>query len=441
MTRSGSELTERKIAICFWNKQTDLSWLANELSMYSSIMTSDLVSCVPMFIITEKQERNEILNKSQFIICYCNQSQIYQNDVESFLDLCVDKKGSQGLAVVIDDMKDEYAIEEMSDRWRRKRFSCWELLLFTKNNLDFINLHKSQSWKSTQQELDEILKAEENKGLGVIDDQELIRIPNKLSNTNIKRRTEKVSGFQKFCQHYNRGTIERIHRQLSKLETLVSDRVNDCKNEENLSSYTEMSSRLKEPYSLQQRQKDSEIPKIKFTKKEREKRQVINNDVQGSGLPVGIFSRSAESDYEWLQTLLSTERFGDQGLDVQSFYISNNGMLQFIENLSKCKAGILYHTKNSGRINITNVMDSLYDMELKLMSDMLGRDKVFVVIDDLENSSAEEKLRILRTQPRIGEYAADVVLVTEIEKMDREILLRKLERTIISQQEKETMSL
>ncbi|CAH2308054.1 Hypothetical predicted protein [Pelobates cultripes] len=74
-------------------------------------------------------------------------------------------------------------------------------------------------------------------------------------------------------------------------------------------------------------------------------------------------------------------------------------MAQFMEDVSECKFGILYHTKNRGRINVTDVADSLYDEELKSMSDNLGKDNVLVVIDDLEDSSPQERNRILQNQP------------------------------------------
>uniref|UniRef100_A0A8C5QNR1 Uncharacterized protein n=1 Tax=Leptobrachium leishanense TaxID=445787 RepID=A0A8C5QNR1_9ANUR len=142
----------------------------------------------------------------------------------------------------------------------------------------------------------------------------------------------------------------------------------------------------------------------------------------------GIFSRSAEMDYDWLQSLLLAEHFRDQVSDVQSFYISNNGLLQFEEDVSRCSVGILYHTKNRGGINVTDVMSSLYDAELELLSNVLGRDNVLVVIDDLEDSSSSEKCKILEEQPSIGKFAGDLLLVAEVEKKDEFRLLGKLNK-------------
>ncbi|XP_063285642.1 uncharacterized protein LOC134571370 [Pelobates fuscus] len=162
------------------------------------------------------------------------------------------------------------------------------------------------------------------------------------------------------------------------------------------------------------------IPKpsrVELAKKEQWRRLTHSEGKKGQKTPspwtLGIFSRSAESDYEWLQTLLQSEGFRGQAPDIQSFYISNNGMVQFMEDVSLCKFGILYHTKNRGGINLTDVMDSLYDEELKFMSDNLGKDNVLVVIDDLEDSSPEERSRILQNQPSIGRYSSGLFLIAE----------------------------
>ncbi|KAG8550195.1 hypothetical protein GDO81_027801 [Engystomops pustulosus] len=121
--------------------------------------------------------------------------------------------------------------------------------------------------------------------------------------------------------------------------------------------------------------------------------------------PVGIFSRSDESDYSWLKTLLESQDFS-----VRSCVISNTDS-QFYKGLSQCKVGILYHTKNRGRINVTDVMDSLYDEELKDLYTRLGKKNVVVVIDDLEDISDTMKSRLLSTQPSIASLAQDLILV------------------------------
>lgn len=44
-----------------------------------------------------------------------------------------------------------------------------------------------------------------------------------------------------------------------------------------------------------------------------------------------------------------------------------------MDDLSQCTFGILYHTKNRGRVNITDVEEALYDEELETISAELGK--------------------------------------------------------------------
>ncbi|XP_040211874.1 uncharacterized protein LOC120942951 isoform X2 [Rana temporaria] len=138
---------------------------------------------------------------------------------------------------------------------------------------------------------------------------------------------------------------------------------------------------------------------------------------------VGIFSRSSSEDYSWLVELLKSKK---TIIEVRPCYISNNGF-QFMDDLSQCTFGILYHTKNRGRVNITNVTDSLYDEELENLNKILGKDNVIVVVDDLEDSSEQEKSRILENQPRIEEWASDILLISQTQKADTRELERILE--------------
>ncbi|XP_041431857.1 uncharacterized protein LOC121397886 [Xenopus laevis] len=142
---------------------------------------------------------------------------------------------------------------------------------------------------------------------------------------------------------------------------------------------------------------------------------------------VGIASRSSESHFEWLAQHLKNSCQAD----VRYIYISNNGRHKFWDDVSHCTFAILYHTKKRGSINIADVTDSLYDEEIKylatalvmehscnptLVTDSLNRkDNVIVVVDDLDNSSNEEKERILQSQPSIGHQAKDLILFTQKE--------------------------
>ncbi|XP_073502175.1 uncharacterized protein [Phyllobates terribilis] len=127
---------------------------------------------------------------------------------------------------------------------------------------------------------------------------------------------------------------------------------------------------------------------------------------------VGVFSRDDESTYNWLVKVLVSSRSVN---DVRCVAITNK-FQNFREETDKCDFAILYHTKKRGRVNVTDVVDSLYDEELRLLCEVYGRNNVLVVIDDLESSSEEEKSRILSNQPSIGEFALDLFIFSSADK-------------------------
>ncbi|XP_072273019.1 uncharacterized protein [Pyxicephalus adspersus] len=140
---------------------------------------------------------------------------------------------------------------------------------------------------------------------------------------------------------------------------------------------------------------------------------------------VGIFSLSSEDDYEWLLSLLKSEALCSTVSAVLPHCISNNEKQKFREVVSQCTFGILYHTKNRGRINITDVCDSLYSSVIWNhvsscppwcdQGQQPGRrDNVIVVVDDVEDNSEEEKTQILKIQPKIGTFAQDLLLCNKI---------------------------
>uniref|UniRef100_A0A803JNC5 Uncharacterized LOC100487313 n=1 Tax=Xenopus tropicalis TaxID=8364 RepID=A0A803JNC5_XENTR len=125
---------------------------------------------------------------------------------------------------------------------------------------------------------------------------------------------------------------------------------------------------------------------------------------------LGIFSRDDQANYQWL-----IDSAYSAVPDIRLVYIANDSGETFREEVHKCTFAILYHTATRGRINITNVTDSLYDVELQYLYNILGKENVVVVIDDLEDSSVE-KDRILESQPRLGHLARDVFLFSVEEK-------------------------
>ncbi|XP_031749556.1 uncharacterized protein LOC101731001 isoform X1 [Xenopus tropicalis] len=143
-------------------------------------------------------------------------------------------------------------------------------------------------------------------------------------------------------------------------------------------------------------------------------------------LSVTVFSRSAQTNYAWFLAQLKGETFKDLVTEAKPFYISNSNRYEFMDEMYKCNFAVLYHTKNHGRINITNVTDSLYDEELKNLSDALGKEKVIVLIDDLDKSGYGEKMRILEMQPDIKDLAQDMFLISMAEKDDPKLMEDRL---------------
>ncbi|XP_068120813.1 uncharacterized protein [Hyperolius riggenbachi] len=127
---------------------------------------------------------------------------------------------------------------------------------------------------------------------------------------------------------------------------------------------------------------------------------------------VGIFSRDSSTLYDWLiSTLMATNVVKD----IRQVYISNR-FHEFQQEVYKCDFAILYHSKKRGRINLTDVTDSLYDKELEHLCRTLGQKNVVVVIDDLDDSSDSVKSGILFSQPSIRTKAEGLFLFSSEEK-------------------------
>ncbi|KAM4025995.1 uncharacterized protein ACNLHF_026397 isoform 2-T3 [Anomaloglossus baeobatrachus] len=136
---------------------------------------------------------------------------------------------------------------------------------------------------------------------------------------------------------------------------------------------------------------------------------------------IGIFSRSSQEEYTWLASMLS--RAGR----VVPFCITNSNAHQFSQQVPQCTFAILYHSKTRGRVNITNVTDSLYDEELSFMSKVLGKSNVIVVADDMDDGSAWAAQNILTNQPAIAQLTSGIYLFTTKEKMDNQLIKDKVQ--------------
>lgn len=89
---------------------------------------------------------------------------------------------------------------------------------------------------------------------------------------------------------------------------------------------------------------------------------------------VGIFSRDDPPHYQWLMDVVQSV----QGVkDVRPVRITNIWS-HFENHVPLCSFAILYHSKMRGRVNVTNVTDSLYDEELQYLSQVLGKFWIFI---------------------------------------------------------------
>ncbi|KAG8433494.1 hypothetical protein GDO86_017686 [Hymenochirus boettgeri] len=132
-------------------------------------------------------------------------------------------------------------------------------------------------------------------------------------------------------------------------------------------------------------------------------------------MTVGICSREGKESYMWLKNLVEGQEFQSVVQKVVPIQITNSPVI-FTNSVRQCSFAILYHSKNRGRVNITDVTDSLYDEELKHLSSELGKERVFVVVDDMEDISEEKKEDILANQPSIKDHSQGIFLISKQEK-------------------------
>ncbi|KAG8539730.1 hypothetical protein GDO81_020461 [Engystomops pustulosus] len=133
-------------------------------------------------------------------------------------------------------------------------------------------------------------------------------------------------------------------------------------------------------------------------------------------LDVVVTSRAAECNALWIINHLRSQVYRDLLGRVTYLPITNRNQEEWSCEVQNHSFSILYHSKHQGRINLTDVTDSLYDLELQELSKTLGRGNVMVVVDDLQKSDEEEKQRILKNQPSISQWASQLLLFAENEK-------------------------
>ncbi|XP_073490841.1 uncharacterized protein [Aquarana catesbeiana] len=134
---------------------------------------------------------------------------------------------------------------------------------------------------------------------------------------------------------------------------------------------------------------------------------------------VGIFSRESDETYQWLIDQLLSPQFRSVVQDVRTVLVSNTvcgHSAQLAQEINKCNFAILYHTKKRGRLNVTDVTDSLYDQELRHLSEKLGREWVIVLVDDVETDDSEVYNQMLHDQPLINQLSGLLIVMNKDEK-------------------------
>lgn len=90
-------------------------------------------------------------------------------------------------------------------------------------------------------------------------------------------------------------------------------------------------------------------------------------------LDVAVTSRAAEVNAQWLINHLRSPTYRGLLGRVTYLPISNRNQAEWRSEMRGHSFSILYHSKNQGRINLTDVTDSLYDLELQELSETLGK--------------------------------------------------------------------
>ncbi|XP_077303183.1 uncharacterized protein LOC143923399 [Lithobates pipiens] len=363
-----------------------LSWdLVHEASSVSSYLMGYQnrdCPCVVLSSLKKDSEWTSLVDQSSIVIFYTTpKSQKPLHKMGRYLEYCVSKKGAEKVIAVIVDANN--LEEDWTTKWEENKFSKIQQLQISRAERGWIN----------RNEMPRIIE-EIRKSLIIHTDPAVDAVKEKKDTLDtLKRKLTNRSkkGYRPPIYNIDNSDLDRfVHLSISS------------------TTLTQISTHNKEECTPSS---SNPVP------------PEIEPSQRGV---VGIFSRSSTDDYSWLVELLTSEYFRDCIQEVRHCYISSNGFQQFMNDLSQCTFGILYHTKNRGRINITDVTSSLYDEELEYLNRTLGMDNVLVVVDDLEDSSDQEKTRILENQPSIGKLAGDLLLISHTEKADNMQLVRKL---------------
>ncbi|CAH2308185.1 Hypothetical predicted protein, partial [Pelobates cultripes] len=119
---------------------------------------------------------------------------------------------------------------------------------------------------------------------------------------------------------------------------------------------------------------------------------------------VGISSLAPEYHLKWLMDLLQSDPF-QEIVDVR-YLLMTEKRAGWKREADDCTVGILYHTMKCGRFEI-----SKYEEELKYLSKKLGKERVMVVIDDVEKGDDNETKKFIDNNQGILSLSTHFLLI------------------------------
>ncbi|XP_041432974.1 kinesin-like protein KIF16B isoform X2 [Xenopus laevis] len=472
-----SEDTGLSLKLFYWDKTFDVSWLAEQLKN-SLLMPITGVSFIPLSVTSEDEWKAAADRNSVIVMCHSPRSGKPRDYLNPYMEYFMKTWGPSKITMIIIDLdNDPLTGVEWRNWWYKSPFAQCNLQLFTTEEMDEKRRpeHKSKDLKERQrpqmnmsrvscQEATQ-LKLPSQRGLvvGICSKEpknhqwleDLLKTERFKQNIKYIQSIQissDISQFQKdisnctFCILYHSGkqgapktTNGLFDDELETMSHIFEKRRIIAVTGDLEDSSGRVKRRMQHTQTnimnftcrltlFNSRQIDSIIKGHIISRSVKRKLDKLQKSLTEASngiyisLPssakldtLAICSRDSRENYQWIEQFLRNK---NPCRHVSSIYISND-FGQFCKEISRYSCVILYHTKNRGRIKITNVCDSLYDKELEFMNSVLGKNKIIVVVDDLDDSSDEEKDRILRNQPNIGDWACGLFLFNTKEKSSR----------------------
>lgn len=143
---------------------------------------------------------------------------------------------------------------------------------------------------------------------------------------------------------------------------------------------------------------------------------------------VGITSRAPEINSTWLKEFLTNE-FHSLISEVRYLPISNNPYWK--EEVKKCSVVIIHHTNIQGRAKDKDLNVEFHDLDY--LSKTLGREKLLVLFDDLDDNNEEMRERIQRNQPALFHMSFLICLIPRTNKCNVAEKNRAVFSTLLSE--------